>query len=96
MELDQLVSEWKKEGAYTDVEAVHLNCPSDQQIQKTCPHGCELQIAKVKHSIGPWHPMEESGDRYRQTRICRKHGYARIYVTTGLEAVHANYQLVTQ
>ncbi len=96
MELDRLVSEWKKSGAYTDVEAVYLNCPSDEQIQKSCPHGCELEIAKVHHRNGPWHVMEEPGDFYRQTRICREHGYARIYVTTGLEALGTNYQLVTQ
>lgn len=93
MELERLVSEWKQSGTYKDVEAVYLNYPSDEQIQKICSHGCELKIARVKHHEGPWHLMEKPGDLYRQTRICREHGYARIYVTKGIDALHANYRV---
>lgn len=91
--LEKLVAEWKKVPLYSDVEAVFLNHPSEDQMVERCPHGCILQIHGETDGTRPWRAMADLADHYRQTRFCREHGYARIYVTTGLRAFQANYEV---
>ncbi len=80
--LDDLETEWKKVPEYKDVEAEYW-VPGQNQIEK-CPNGCELVI----YEGNPVKWDRVSGrDAYRQTRICRKHGFARIYVITGPAAL---------
>ena len=79
--LDDLKTEWQKVPEYTDVEAEYW-VPMQAQME-TCPHGCDLEI--YEETPEKW--VRISGrDAYRQTRICRKHGFARIYVITGPDA----------
>lgn len=81
---------WKNNPASLNVEAIYLTCPSDRQMVEKCPHGCKLETDRGR----PWLAMKQKdSDGYLQTRICREHGYARIYVTSGLHAAHANYSL---
>jgi hypothetical protein len=91
--LAELESQWKagwgSHPASLNVEALYLTCPSDQQMEERCPYGCNLET----HGGNPWSAMTNYSDGYRQTRICRGHGYARIYVTSGLHAANANYSL---
>ena len=84
--LKNLVVEWKKVPEYTDVEAQYWE-PNQPQIE-TCPHGCDLQI--WEEPFGKWRRI--SGyDVYRQTRFCREHGFARIYIITGQTALAYNW-----
>jgi hypothetical protein len=91
--LEKVVAEWEKVPLYSDVKAAFLDHPSEDQMVESCPHGCVLQIHGETDGIGPWREMEEYVDYYRQTRFCREHGFARIYVTTGLKAFQANYEI---
>ena len=84
--LDELKTEWKKIPEYKNVEAEYW-VPGQTQIE-TCPNGCELEI----YEDTPVKWVRISGrDAYRQTRICRKHGFARIYVITGPTASAAKW-----
>jgi len=87
-----LVSKWKGGNHYEDVKETFLKNPSDDQMVNECPHGCSLDVHK--HNDDRWITIMEIKDCYRQTRFCREHHYARIYVTTGLAAIGANYRLV--
>ncbi|MHB8123754.1 MAG: hypothetical protein ACYDG4_16575 [Desulfuromonadaceae bacterium] len=74
--LRDLEGKWKESGLYKDVEASYW-VPGQFQVNK-CPKGCELSI----HKKDDWAQVDNI-DAYRQTRICRAHGFARIYVITG-------------
>jgi hypothetical protein len=91
--LDELVAKWKETPQYKDVDAAFLNVPSEQQLTETCPSGCTLVTYESEKGGSAWREMQEYPDHFRQTRICREHGYARIYVTTGLSALGAGYNL---
>lgn len=91
--LDELVAKWKEQSHYKDVEAVYLNVPSDEQLAETCPSGCTLVIYGSEQGGPSWREMQDYPDHFRQTRICRAHGFARIYVTTGLSALGARCNL---
>jgi hypothetical protein len=87
--LKNLKEEWEKERdgfRYTNVDASYWE-PGQQQIEE-CPSGCKLEI--YEQSPAKWGRVENR-DAYRQTRICRKHGFARIYVITGPTAVGCNW-----
>ncbi len=84
--LDDLKTEWQKVPEYKNVEAEYW-VPKQTQIE-TCPHGCELEI--YEDTPAKWTRIS-GRDAYRQTRICRKHGFARIYVITGPDAMAAKW-----
>lgn len=77
--LNRLEAEWRRVQEYTDVQAIAWT-PS-QPIETQCPQGCVLEL---------WEPatwgLVEGHDARRQTKFCRAHGYARIYVITGPDA----------
>lgn len=87
--LMKLKKDWEEEldgYSYTDVDASYW-VPGQTQIDE-CPSGCELEIYEqtpTKWAILPNH------DAYRQTRICREHKYARIYVIIGPTASVYNW-----
>lgn len=84
--LKNLIKSWKTVPEYTDVDAVYWQ-PDQPQII-SCPNGCDLEIYEAPPD---W--IRISGyDAYRQTRICRRHGYARIYVITGPDAWAHNWR----
>lgn len=91
--MDKLVSQWKENVGYTDVDGKFMERPSNEQLAEKCLRGCSLVIYEASKGAGPWREMQEYPDHYRQTRICRKHAYARIYVTTGLHALNVSYTL---
>ena len=79
--LDELKKEWRKIPEYINVESEYW-VPGQAQIE-TCPNGCKLKI--YENTPTKWARIP-GRDAYLQTRICRKHGFARIYVITGPEA----------
>ncbi len=85
--LNELVKDWKKEPVYKDVAAV-LWEPGQPQLDK-CPDGCSLEI--YEQTPTEWGRITNR-DAYRQTRICRKHGFARIYVISGPTAAALNWE----
>lgn len=84
--LQNLVKEWEKAPEYKEVDAEYWE-PNQPQVQK-CPQGCNLEI--YEDTPSKWARIPEH-DAYRQTRICRKHGFARIYVITGPTALAQNW-----
>ena len=74
--LNDLKTEWQKVREYKNVEAEYW--VPEQPQEETCSHGCVLEI----YEDTPWVRIP-GRDACRQTRICRKHGFARIYVITG-------------
>ena len=84
--LNNLIEEWKKNSEYSDVEAVNWE-PNQNQVEK-CPYGCDIEI--YENTPTNWARISKR-DVYRQTRICRKHGFARIYVITGPTAMGFNW-----
>jgi len=87
--LDELKTEWKKFPEYKDVEAEYW-VPGQDQIEK-CPNGCRLEIYEdTEDTIVKWGGVS-GRDAYRQTRICREHGFVRIYVITGPAALATNW-----
>ncbi len=83
--LQNLVKSWKTVPEYTDVEASYWE--PGQLRAESCLNGCSLEIYEATPG---W--IRISGyDAYRQTRICRKHGCARIYVITGPNASAHNW-----
>lgn len=85
--LNDLKNEWEKGSpGYKDVEAEYWT-PGEKQVEK-CPKGCELEI--YEDTPKKWGRVSNH-DAYRQTRICRKHGFARIYVITGPSASASNW-----
>jgi len=85
--LENLVQEWKRSPEYSDVEADYWE-PNKPQIE-SCPHGCNLEI--YENTPTKWARISKH-DVYRQTRICRQHGFARIYIITGPTAAAHNWQ----
>lgn len=84
--LNDLKTKWEEIPKYNDVRVEYWK-PGDVQVDK-CPNGCELEI----HEDTPTKWDRISGyDVYRQTRICRAHGFARIYVITGSTAQSYNW-----
>ena len=76
--LRYLIEEWRRVPEYSDVDGQYWE-PNQPQVD-TCPHGCNIEI--YEDTPNKW--ARVSGyDVYRQTRICRKHGFARIYTITG-------------
>lgn len=84
--LKNLEKEWEKNHECKDVKA-ELWKPGDQQVEK-CPIGCNLEI--YENTPKKWGRIT-GRDVYRQTRICREHGFARIYVITGPTACALNW-----
>lgn len=85
--IENLVEEWKKVPEYADVEGQYWE-PNQPQVD-SCPHGCDLEI--YEDTSTKW--ARVSGyDVYRQTRICRQHGFARIYIITGPTAQASNWE----
>ena len=84
--LYELKTEWKKIKEYKDVE-VEYWVPDQYQAEK-CPEGCELEI--YEDTPVKWGRVTNR-DVYRQTRIFRKHGFARIYIITGSTASALNW-----
>ena len=85
--LKKLIAEWKKVPEYKDVDAAYW-LPGQPQVEK-CAHGCELEI--YEQTDAKWSRIP-GYDVYRQTRICRKHGFAMIYVITGSTADAHNWK----
>ena len=84
--LNDLRTKWERVPEYKDVRAEYWK-PGDAQVEE-CPNGCELEI--YEDTLAKWARI--SGyDVYRQTRICRKHGFARIYVISGVTALASNW-----
>lgn len=85
--LRYLVEKWSDSPAYTDVQAIEWSPEIPKEVR--CPKGCELKIYEGGTGWGriPDH------DAYRQTRRCREHGYARIYVISGPAAAAHNVPL---
>ena len=83
--LENLVKSWKIAPEYTDVEAIYWE--PGQERKKSCPNGCNLTVYEAAPG---WIKISDL-DTYRQTRICHKHGYARIYVISGLNAEASNW-----
>lgn len=91
--LNELVEKWKEHPGYTDVDGMFLNAPSNEQILNKCTNGCALESYEATNGQAPWRELQEHPGYCRQTRICREHGYARIYVTTELLAFGVGYGL---
>ncbi|MEW6666281.1 MAG: hypothetical protein AB1512_13810 [Thermodesulfobacteriota bacterium] len=81
----ELVRDWQRAVDYEDVRAESWQ-PGHPRVEK-CPHGCYLQIYEMP---AKW-DMISGRDVYRQTRICRKHGFARIYLISGPTALALNW-----
>lgn len=90
--LEDLVEEWKKVSIYKDVETEYWKPKRTQLI--ICPNGCNLEILEEDTST-KWAKVP-GRDAYRQTRICRKHGFARIYIITGPTAQASNWNPQTE
>lgn len=89
--LEALVEEWKRVPEYSDVEGLYWK-PNQPQVE-ICPHGCDIEI--YEDTPRKW--ARVSGyDSYRQTRICRQHGFARIYIITGPTALATNWNPLTE
>ena len=83
--LKKLIEDWKKNSKYEDVQALYW-IPNDKMVEK-CPDGCSLEIYEGGNG---WRRIT-GYDAYRQTKICRTHGFARIYVITGPTALSHNW-----
>jgi len=86
--LEELEKEWKKIPEYKDVKAEYWK--PNQPREKMCPRGCSLQIWEEWPKLPKWERIS-CYDAYRQTRHCREHGFARIYVITGPTAQAHNW-----
>ena len=75
--LSELTNKWSESSDYKDIQAFEWHPGLERE--ENCPKGCRLQI--YEETIG-WSKVQDR-DAYRQTRICRKHGFARIYVISG-------------
>jgi len=87
--LDIVTSDLKKNPSYLDVKSSYFDFLHPQEIEKTCPYGCQLIVPGEKDGKGKWRFIEGTQDSYKQILICKTHGYARIYVATGLDILHA-------
>ena len=83
--LSDLVKKWSESPIYKDVKAFEWN--PDMPRVEHCPQGCKLEIRE--QPLG-WDQVPDH-DASRQTRICREHGYARIYVISGTTAMANNW-----
>ena len=86
--LNELKTEWKKIPEYVNVESEYW-VPGQAQLE-VCPNGCELEI--YEDTPTKWGRIS-GRDAYRQTRICRKHGFAIIYAITGPTALATKWNL---
>ena len=91
----EMVSEWKTQPQYNHVEGKYLSHPTEDQLARKCPAGCELESRLAKNGEPGWRVLEkeELGDFYGKDLLCRKHGYAYIYLTTGLAALGSDFDL---
>jgi len=80
--LKTLREQWCHIPEYTDVEALFWSPEQPRDIKY--PHGCNLEIYEEPENR--WGTVPGHVAR-RQTRLCRTHGYARIYVITGPDAL---------
>lgn len=83
--LAQVIEDWKKTDGFCDVSG-KLWIPGSPR-QERCPNGCHLEIYEMPAS---WEPVR-GRDAYCQTRVCRKHGFARIYLVSGPTAAAHNW-----
>lgn len=100
--LKSLEDEWRTHHpAFVDIKARYLPSPSADFLKnQRCTHGCELEILSVGRG-GEWCAIEPASmvgtvqerDLWRHTHVCKAHGYARIFVTSGKEAAEACYQI---
>lgn len=80
-----LEEQWRQSiTPYSDVKAIHLQGDAEPNVDEKCSHGCALVVYESENGQN-WRAMDQYADLFRQTRICRKHRYARIYVKTGLD-----------
>lgn len=91
----EMVEKWKTQPQCKHVEGTFLSHPSEEQLARKCPEGCELESRFAKNGEPGWRVLEEEklGDFYRKDLLCRKHGYAYIYLTTGLAAIGSDFEL---
>ena len=85
--LADIETEWKTVTEYKTVKAEYW-APGKPR-KEACPYGCKLEI--YENTPTKW-GRTEGHDAYRQTRICRKHGSAIIYVITGPTASASNWK----
>ena len=85
--LRELVEKWKETPPYLDVEAKYW-VPNEPMVER-CPTGCELEVAEA--TATGWERISMR-DAYRQTKVCREHGFARIYVITGPTAMEHGWK----
>lgn len=83
--LAQVISNWEKNHDYHDVSG-KLWVPGSSRLER-CPNGCHLEISEMPIN---WERVQ-GHDAYRQTRICRAHGFARIYLVSGPTAAAHNW-----
>lgn len=72
--LAQVVEEWANNNNYYDVSG-KLWIPGSPRLER-CPDGCHLDIYELPKK---WERIRDI-DAYRQTRICKVHRFARIYI----------------
>lgn len=91
--LSALTDEWKEVPEYADVTGQVLDeslvdiLSKKELMPTTCPNGCPLEIWE-DDCPKMWKKVESKAF-YRQTRYCRKHGFARIFLVSQM-ALAAN------
>ncbi len=95
--LDDLAEQWRSQDPthWRDVIAIRFH-PGETQMAMRWPHGCQLTIWEAEAAKN-WAVVEDH-HAYRQTRVCQKHGVARIHVVSGqeLDARRLNLQDLTE
>lgn len=81
---NMLKAEWCRVPEYTDVEVIAWT--PDLPRETKCPQGCDLEV----HEPSGWGKID-GYDARRHTRLCRAHGYTRIYFITGPDAMAHNW-----
>jgi len=82
--LVQLIADWRRKG-YLEVSG-KLWEPGSPFL-KRCPEGCHLEIYEKPEE---WETIP-GHEAYRQTRICRVHHFARIYLISAETAAAHNW-----
>lgn len=91
--LTTLIDQWKEVPEYTDVtgQVLDENLPNilskKDLLPTTCANGCPLEIWE-DDCPKMWRKVDSKAF-YRQTRYCRKHGFARILLISQM-ALAAN------
>jgi len=91
--LSTLIDQWKEVPEYTDVAGQVLDESLVNILSKkflmptTCLNGCHLEIWE-DDCPKMWRKVDSKAF-YRQTRYCRRHGFARIFLVSQM-ALEAN------